>query len=270
MMRIVYHTILMMYFMANMVNGHSQLGALYYNGAISSGLQGYTNHQGSEAIFMNPAGLAQSTTHYGAVLNYTDQYGLGELNKIAIGGRLKTNSSHFAIGIYQYGIDDYHEQSFTLSYARSLLANLQFGIQFNHNRLTIEDLSTVSQNAVNIGFQSKINKTIMASGMIANAFKIQSENYASPRQIQFGITYIPAANASILFEAIKQAERPLTGVIAVSYLPSDKVNLRLGADMTRAEIGFSLFYNMGKAHVGVGYNTHQYLGGSYSLSGVID
>jgi hypothetical protein len=247
-----------------------QLGAIYYNGAFSTGLQGFSNHQGSEAIFTNPAGIVNSTSTYGLLFNYTDQYGLGEISKVALGGRIKSKSGHFAIGLYQYGIAEYKEQSLNVSYARSLFENLQIGIQFNHNRLAINTFNSVAQNAVNIGMQSKINKTLMVSAMIANVLKTESGSYRSPSHVQFGLTYRPSSSISVLVEAIKQSERPLVGILSLNYLPTEKINLRLGADITRGEIGLGAFYSIAKAKMGFGYSTHQNLGGSYALSGVID
>jgi hypothetical protein len=248
----------------------AQLGAIYHNGAFSSGLQGFSNHQGAEAIFTNPSGIVNSTGKYGMIFNYTDQYGLGEISRIAIGGRLKTNSGHFAIGLYQYGVEEYKEQSIMLSYARSLFENLQIGIQFNHNRLAINTFNTISQNAVNLGMQSKVNSKLLVSVSIANGIKSQPGNYTSPALIQFGLTYKPSQSIALLVEAVKETDRTMAGIFSINYLPTDKVNLRLGADITRGEVGLGAFYNISKIKMGFGYSTHQNLGGSYSISGLID
>jgi hypothetical protein len=248
----------------------AQLGAIYYNGAFSTGLQGFSNHEGVEAVFTNPAGIANSKGKYGMIFNYMDQYGLGEISKLSLGGRIKTNSGDFALGLYQYGIEEYKEQSIALSYARSLFKNLQIGIQFNHNRLAINTFNTVSQNAVNLGMQSKINNSLMVSVSIANGIKSQPGNYTSPALIQFGLTYKPSSSIALLVEAVKQTERPLSGILSVNYLPTPKINLRLGADITRGEVGIGAFYNITKVKMGFGYSTNQNLGGSYAISGLID
>jgi hypothetical protein len=252
---------------------YAQLGAIYYNGASSAGQVGFSNHKGSEAIFTNPAGMATSTTTFGANVHYIDQYGLGEISRIGLGGRYKSGLSHFGIGLYHYGIPEFKEQSLILSYARILFNNFRLAAQFNFNSLSIkinEQGNRVGNAAVNLGFQCDVNKSLMISGFIANALKISSNEYNSPPQIQVGFIYMPSEQVSLFVEAIKQTERPLSAVLGLNYSPYQQIQIRGSVDITKAEAGLAFFYSLSSYRIGASYGNHQNLGASYSVSAILD
>jgi hypothetical protein len=248
----------------------SQVGAIYTNGASSTAMTSLSNQSGAEAIFANPAGLVFGQASHGAIVNYTDQFGLGEIARISVGGFLKKGLSHFALGINHYGTRVYKEQSILFSYARPLFQNFSVGLQYNLNTLAINSYNRVMQSTVNIGFQAKVNSSITMSGLVCNVLKTASDNYSSPQQMQFGILYIPSSTFNLFVEAIKQTDRSLSTMLGFRYMPLEKIELRLSADVTRAEIGFGAFYSLSKSKLGLAYANHQSLGGSYALSGIIE
>jgi hypothetical protein len=249
---------------------NAQLGAIYYNGANSMGLLGLSNHKGSESIFTNPAGIAIGQSKYGAVLNYADQYGLGEINRIALGGRLKSGRSNFGIGLIHYGIPEYKEQSISISYARALFDNFRLAFQYNFNLLSVQELSGSGQSALNLGFQCDVNKSLMISGVVSNALKTSSGNYESPQQIQFGFTYTASEQVNLFIEAVKQAERPMTGIVGFSYSPIKSINFRSAIDLNKEEIGIGFFYNLSTYKIGTSYSSNQNLGGNFAITGLLD
>jgi hypothetical protein len=245
----------------------AQQGAVYSNGINGVGLGGVmASLKDGDAIFANSAGIASSSKSI-VTLNYVDTYISNQIHRIGIGYKTNFGQSHFSIGLHQYGIPEYKENSFFIGYARNLMPNFRLGVNFNYNNLTIQEFNSISQTGVNLGFQADINSQIMVSGSFNNLLKIPTENYESAELIALGLQYSPSKIVSIYSEFHKKSEQPMSIILGCRYVPIPKFELQIGSDIIKSEVGFSLGYKHQSVLFRVGYSNHQYIGGSYGFSG---
>jgi hypothetical protein len=245
----------------------AQNANLYKGGATTASIGGISSIiKGQDAIYHNPAGTTEFKKKTAFDLSYENRYGIAGLNDIGIGVLYKKGFSNFSLNLSQYGIESYKEQNLGLGYARQLIENLSVGIKANYNSLKITDYGSTNYFSFDIGFQSKINRQLSLGGYINNFLQSENKSDNSPTSIALGLAYAPSEKVTLMTEFLKVTDRPLSPKLAIIYKIQKSIELRLGSDITKGEIGFGLGYNIKSYLLRFGYVTHQSLNGSYSIT----
>ncbi len=246
---------------------HGQNSTVFKGGATTSSIGGVSNLlQGLNAVYHNAAGLTTIKKSMGLDVSYENKYGIAGLNAIGIGFIKKAGLSILSIGLSQYGINEYKEQNGFVSYARPLLENLSIGATVNYNQLKITDYGSTSFFSFNLGLQSKINKNLRLAASIQNFLQTENNANNSPSFIAVGLAYAPSEKVELMAEFQKIEDRPLSPKIAIVYQFLKKLELRIGSDVAKGELGFGIGYRVKEYILQLGYSSHQNLGGSYGLT----
>jgi hypothetical protein len=246
---------------------YGQNSNVFKGGATTNSIGGVSNLlQGLNALYHNPAGLNSFNKSIGVDVSFENKYGLAGLNTIGIGCVKKSGLSTFAVGLAQYGIAEYKEQNGFLTYARPLLENLSVGATINYNQLKITEYGTTSFFSFNLGIQTKINKNLRLAGSIHNFLQTENKASNSPAALAVGLAYAPSDKVELMVEFQKIEDRPLSPKLAVAYQFLKTLELRIGSDISKGEVGFGMGYHVKDYLLRLGYSSHQNLGGSYGVT----
>lgn len=197
---------------------------------------------GIDAIFNNPAGLAETS---GVLfnLNALRRYNIAGLDYYSAGISYCTNHNAFSFRLMQKGLDDFRETGFGFSYARYISQKISIGSSFNYNHLSQLEFDKSGYFTFDIGVLSKISEKVVLGLKITNPTNRKIDDYNTILSgIRFGSRFM-ISNELILFTEIQKN----TGLnpdlkFGVDYKVINNFNLLLGVIPSNSEFTFGFGY----------------------------
>lgn len=188
----------------------------------------------ANAIFFNPAGLADLS--YELKIGFTSPYSesFSQLSTVAMGAKLPNRFGNIGLGLKNFGVkyEDEElmaEQSFTLSHGITLLkdihSTINFGYNLNYLRLGFDDEDKGGAFALDLGVLALLH------GRTKLGFSVQNLNRAKmgfenqielPSNLAMGVSYVPYDGVITTIEVKKDFAKEtefMGGVEAKIYEP---------------------------------------------------
>lgn len=225
--------------------------------------------QGAKGITGNPAGLFQPTEDFSIMVSTEQRYFLGSLNSTSLAG-LKSLSDLdcIAIGISNFGIDEFQERRYTLGYSRLLSENLVIGATANYYQFQIEEYDNQNDLDINLGFIALISKNMTLGVHLANILPDASRDYLREDiEISAGLNYELSNDLNWLLELKSDTKDYVYFSTGIQYAILDDIHFMIGFNTWDKGLSVGLSYNFNKNLSLIGSNrSTQNLGNSPSLS----
>lgn len=221
----------------------------------------------SDAVFLNPAGLARLHGLEASTF-YSRPFGLKELAYTTATFAYPMNGYTPAIGIQTYGYSVYRENSFYFSLARQFQDRIFFGATMKYQSLSIKDYGTGGTLGIDLGIIVQANE-IFAVGCTArniNRPQIGRNDENLPQVMAAGIMARPLLSLIFTFDIYKDIRFPIEARSGIEYQVIKNLFLRAGiaTDPARHSLGFGL--NLKGFQIHYAYYSHQYLSASHQIS----
>jgi len=240
-------------------------------GSRSQALAGITvSLADSYSIFGNQAGMAK-TNRLTIGGTFQNRYLLKELSTRSALLIVPIQSSVFALSLYQFGQTNFHQEKLGFAYARNIIPQLQFGIQFNYYRFFMaEENRSIGSTGLELGFQYQLTPRLLIGIHALNPYRVKiqtiSGEYFYPSRLTFGTHLLLSESFAFLTELQKDNLFPLIIKSGLEYDVLNKFFIRTGIEgkpyQLSAGMGIDLKYL--KIDLAVTYN--QNLGNSPSVS----
>lgn len=203
---------------------------------------------GTEALFGNPAGLAQLKS-WTATAAFERRFLLADLNLMGAATALPTRSGTFSLAAQNFGFEEFRQQTLALGYGRKLSQRLLLGGQLDFYQTQIEEYGNSGLVSFNIGLQAIISEELTLGTQVINPAPVEvaaGENL--PTVFRAGAAYRPSQNVMAAFELEKDVDFPLRVKAGFAYQAAEVLSLR---------VGFSS--DPGQFHFGIGLNISENL-----------
>lgn len=200
-------------------------------------------------LFGNPAGMASLTS--AAVGTHVEQrFALKELSA-AQGGIVLPFGGNQAIGakVSWFGLGDFGEGRYGLSYAIAPLKGFRFGSSLNWYQTVIPTQGSGSSLYLDVGIQVDVSSrvTLGAFGVNVNRATLRNlgEGSPLPSLLQAGVAFKVSDQLTLLSDVVQELEGPLSVRAGFDYHPSEMLYLRMGVQTgpTAASGGIGLQVN---------------------------
>ena len=245
-----------------------QNGSSYSNSATSIAM-GNTgiNFTDINSLFTNQAGLS-SLKNPSFIASAERRFALADLNNLAAGFALPTNSGTFGISVNYFGFDQYNETKVGIAYSRKLMEKLSIGVQFDVLNTRIPEYGSKNLYTFEVGIQSELSEQFTLGFHIFNPVRLEIvEDEYLPSVIQAGITYQPSKKVIVNAELEKDIDFPFTVKLGIEYEMVDNFYLRIGANTEPTNLSFGLGYQLkNKLRIDFASSYHQELGFTPAIS----
>ncbi|MGE9616354.1 MAG: hypothetical protein ACQPRJ_02120 [Solitalea-like symbiont of Acarus siro] len=217
----------------------------------------------------NPASAAVNNNVFlGA--SYANLYKIESLNYIVALLTIPVKNNNFGLGVNAYGIPEYRESTFTVSYGKHLTPKFNFGLAFNYHLLKILGLSNKNSVSINIAAQYLLTKNIQLGVLLQNitgskyGMQKVTEKYSS---FNLGLAYSFNQEKVKLFSEIRKSlEHTMDVAIAISYDIMAWAGLSAGISTTPLNHYGGIRLKLKKMIVNLAFNMNRNLPGYPSIS----
>lgn len=263
------NTIRYVLFISSLITSSTLLGQVHTGQHTS--IVGYAGAgvavSGIEAHGINQGGLAE-ITDYGFSISSQNRFGIGELLEVTLAG-VKRLDEFGSVGliISNFGIEEYTQQKYGLSYSRYLSSALTVGIQFDYLTTRIEGYGSTGNFTIEGGLQYQISKTIRVAAHVVNPLGVTSGTALSDYSIyQGGIAYLPSEKLDIYADVSKKGDYNSMH-IGIGYAVIPQLRIRLGIQTNPSTFGVGLGYRINdKASFDGAVSSHEFLGNTPAIS----
>ena len=195
----------------------------------------------SDAIFINPAGIAQIISPDISVF-YARPYGMRELAYSSIGAVYPKSIVSIGAAAQTQGHDLYRESVYILSLARGSSGKVYYGLNVRYMTLQIKNYGSAGSASVDAGVLAKPLQHLSFGASIQNLSRssIGQENERVPQIYRAGLHYSPLSQISITLDAYKDVSFPLEAHYGIEYHLIEQVDLRFGASNNPSRFGAGL------------------------------
>ena len=224
-----------------------------------------------DAIFLNCSGISQLKSP-GFCFFYTRPFGMKELSYFSLAGVVPTSIGDFATGISSFGNEIYQEQTFLLTFSRSLKQTFFYGANLRYMKLQIQGYGSDFCYGLDLGFLVKISQNFNWGFFTTNINRsslAESKDYL-PQSFITGMSVTPLNNIILNIDLYKELPFPLEIRVGFEYLLLNKIALRAGFTSEPAQFCYGLGFVF--KHFGCDYavNTHTDLGLTHQFSFLIN
>ena len=263
--------------MNNLPLAHILLFALFSIGSISAQvsinkfLSSYQSAIGGNSTMLsgiysiqgNPAGIADSKKSFSLIINSEQRYFLSSLNSSFIGAIRKLGSHDFtAFSVANFGIAEYKEQKYSISYSRKIAENTFIGSSFNFYNFRIDQYGNRTWWNVDVGMKSSISKFLIVGFFIRNVLPHPLLNNTDDAPLfAFGIQYILSEKVFLVSELQKPSNHSLFISFGLNYNLLENLSLQAGTNNSDFGSSFGFIYKINSTlHFSGGLRSNQYLG----------
>jgi len=218
-------------------------------------------------IFYNPAGIADLKDREISLSYIPAQFGLAELSKKGVVYYEPSLPVKFGIGVEMFGFSLYKETIFKVSLARDF--NLfSFGVNFNYNFISIKNYGGAGALSIDVGFISRSLKFLRFGFMVRNLIsgEIGRSGEKLPKEIEFGVAFVPYENLIISAEIDKEIYFRETFKYGVEYLVLNLVALRFGLSNYPVQYSGGAGLKIYRFQIDYSVNNHQSLGLTHQIT----
>lgn len=248
---------------------NAQLGSTPLLGAksLSMGNTGAAS-TGIQSIYFGQAGLT-SIDKVSIQLSTEQRFTLSDLS-IASAALAFRPGRIGVIGLFisNYGLKEYREQKYGLSYAKQISENISVGAQWSLNTIRISEYGSTSYVGIDIGAKTKLSEQLSAGLHISNPIKNNiAYNESTHRLLNIGVFYKISDKVELMSDYRLIGDIAKSFHFGLDYNMIEAVNFRIGIDTGISSFHFGIAYNINtESIVEAGFSNHQYLGITPALS----
>lgn len=218
--------------------------------------------KGIDALLNNIAGLSNISSLSGLIAA-EQRFASEDLQSLAAGVALPTNSGTFGLNIQHFGFDLYNEQRLGVFYARKLLPNLSIGAQFLLHNTQIEEYGNKLLPSFDLGLQLNVTDQITVGANIFNPIRqeIVADEFL-PTIMRLGVSYQSSDKVIFVLEASKDIEYPVQVNAGIEYMVIEQLFLRTGisTEPTLWSFGVGYYMEASRLQIDISASNHQFLG----------
>lgn len=248
---------------------NAQLGSTPLLGAksLSMGNTGAAS-SGIQSIYFGQAGLTD-IDKMSIQLSTEQRFTLSDLSVASAAVAFRPGDiGVLGIFISNYGLEEYREQKFGLSYGTHISENISVGAQWSLNTIRIREYGSTSYLGIDIGARTKLTEQLYAGLHISNPFKSTiTDDESTIRIINLGLHYKISEKVELLSDYRILSDIGNSFHFGLDYKMIDALNFRVGIDTGISSFHFGIAYNLNnESAIEAGFSNHQYLGITPALS----
>jgi hypothetical protein len=221
--------------------------------------------QTSDAIFINPAGLAR-LSGFEMTTFFSRLFGLKELNYSTLTVALPFRRYTPALGIHHFGYAAYRELSVNLALASHFQHKIYYGITCRYLALAIKNYGSAATLSLDLGFILQTSPTFALGLVLKNWNRPQIESERLPQIISSGLAVIPFPDLILTFDIYKDIHFPLDTRAGIEYQLFRILSVRAGLASEPARFCLGWGIQIQNWHFDYAYRMHPILGGTHQLS----
>lgn len=199
--------------------------------------------RGYEAVFANPAGMSD-VKHARYVFASAWQFGLKELQPLALAAIFPTASGVVAVRSQYFRYQTYREWGFGLLFAKKIMEKMNIGVSLDYANLVVQGTPSVSDVGLSLGFNYLIIKNLHAGFWVKNPVTLlRADENSTPSVFHTGFSYQIVPQCAVFMELRKNDRTPVNFAIGFNYAPTDKITVRVGVMTQTAQFSFGIGYN---------------------------
>lgn len=200
---------------------------------------------GIDALWTNPAGLAQTAPKIEAGATAEQRFGLSELTNATVGAAYGTGLGGFGLQLGSFGFDAYRETRIGLAYGRKLTDKFSIGAEFTGFATNTEGYASTFDVTFGIGMQLEIIPELHVGARVFSPFRTERlpDEYL-PQLLAIGLSYRPSEKVIVNAEVHQDTDHPARFRAGVEYLPAEQFSVRLGLATEASELSFGLGYEV--------------------------
>ena len=189
------------------------------------------NHADAFSVVANEASLAQIKRTTAGV--YAEKkYFLNALNNLYAAAAIITAAGNFGMNMSYYGTDAYKEMQASLAYARKLDNQIDIGIQFDYNAISIAGYGNASAIGAECGLVFHITEQLH-TGIHA---RLPEARLHIPVAVTAGIGYEASPLFFIGGEVIKEEDQPVSINAGLQYKLIEQVVVKAGISAATSSV----------------------------------
>ncbi len=248
----------------------AQSNGIKYMSSLQSALGTNTSVlKGINSLLGNPGAIAETNDEFAIMASTEQRFFLSSLNSTNIGVIKRIGSEDYiGVSIGFFGINEYQEKRFSLSYSRKIGPNTYIGCTANYYQLAIDEYGSQSDVDLNIGLKSRITKHISVGVAAYNIFSSPDHGYLRMHtNISTGIQYTISNKVDWLLEIRTDFENYSAFSTGINYHIIDSLNIQLGMNTIDNGIALGFSYNINnKMRIAAASRSNQNLGISPSFT----
>ncbi len=248
-----------------------QKGSSYTLGgkSLSMGNSGVTSTD-VDAIFLNQAGLA-SIDQLSAIVSSERKFNLPELTGVSLGLVLPTERlGSFGLQLSNYGSSVYSEQKVGVAYARSIAKNTFIGAQLDLLNTTIDQFGNAMVATFEVGLITRIvDQVYLGFHAFSPAQIALTDNESVPGRLRIGLSYLPSEKVELRAEVDQFLDTRPAFKGGISYMLVPSVFLRTGfsTSPTEGKFSFGAAYQWkSRLRIDLAFSIHEFLGTTPGIS----
>ncbi len=251
------------------LQSNAQLGTTPLLGAKSLSL-GNTGAaaDGIQSIYFGHAGLS-SIDKLSVEVSTEQRFTLSDLT-VASAALAFRAGNYGAVGFFisNYGLEEYKEQKFGISYAKFITGKISIGAQWSLNTIRIDEYGSTSFFGLELGIIGYLSDKFSVGVHLSNPVKRDLLGDESISQlINFGFKYDLSEKIGLYSDFRMISDYDNSFHFGLDYNISEPLNFRIGIDTGSSSFSFGLAYNLNQqASIHGGFSNHQYLGVTPALS----
>ena len=185
--------------------------------------------EGSESLFINPSGLAQSNCASVSIY-YSRPFGLRELSCETFTAIVPTRFGNWGFGFQGFGNSLYRETTVAAGWSYRVHQKFCFGIGIRSARLQIEKYGSDSAFLCDAGCLLKLTDQCQWGASFSNLFqsRIGQSEEVLPQIIRTGLSYRPIQGVLLSAEIDKDVRYPVETRAGAEICPLAPLALRFG------------------------------------------
>ena len=200
---------------------------------------------GLDAVWTNPAGLAETEDELSAAAYAEQRFGLSELSNANMGVAYGAGAGGFGLQLASLGYAGYRENRVGLAYGRQLTEALSVGVDFVGFGTATEGYASTFDVTFGLGLRLRVRPNLFVGTRIFSPVRTERlpDEYL-PQLLAVGFSYRPSDRITLNAEVHQDADHPARFRAGVAYQPAEEVTVRLGVATEASELSFGLGYRV--------------------------
>lgn len=220
------------------------------------------NAHGIDAVWTNPAGLAQSEEQLSASASGEQRFGISDLTAANLGVSYGKGLGGFGLQLASFGFDAYRENRIGLAYGRQLTDKFSIGAEFVGFATATEGYASTFDITFGLGAQLEIIPELSIGARVFSP--VRAERFPDeylPQLLALGLTYRPTDQLLVNAEIHQSTDHPARFRGGLEYLPAEQLSIRLGVATSPTELSFGIGYQIiDRLDLSAGAVWHEVLG----------
>lgn len=248
-------------------NGICQSDHIYNSAARNIGLANAgASIGGIESMTYNAAGMI-TVENWAIIASAESRFTLQDLTSSTI-GIVKNVDNFGAIGLVfsNFGLAEYKQQNYGLSYARLLSSQLSVGVQFGYYSTQISEYGSASRFGLSGGLRYTVADNLILGASTARYLEdLNGENLETHNRL--GFSYKPGAKIWVHSDISLLGIEPQSLHLGLEYIIAKELSLRLGMQTRPALFSVGISYAMStNLKIDGSISSHQNLGSTPAAS----